>query len=446
MDGAATVDTRPERGRHPVVRNPVVRAVAWSLLGSLVACILLVLAGLWAVNRAAADRAVAQARQLGELDARLAFGSYVTDALIDGDHAAYQAIDEVTRRYLLSSIAVRVKVWSEAQVIVYSDEPRLVGRHFEMEDTDVQVLRSGGSHADVTALDKAENVFETNKGRLLEVYVGVRTPSGRPALIESYFPYRLVDDNARDLRNRFTPVLLAGLVVLTAVQIPLALALSIRLHHNQRDRERLLHHLVSRSDIERRRIAAEVHDGAVQDLIGLGYGLAGAAEQADEPVQGKLRALSEGLSGTVRSLRGLLGSIYPVQVPPEGLATGIETLAADLRLDGVRVTVKVPESLGVSPTDELLLLRAARELLRNVGSHGQASDVQVSVTANRDRTTLIVRDDGVGFEPKQLDERRRQGHLGLRLLEDLAADAGGSFMITSSTELGTVARLELPAT
>ena len=248
-------------------RNPVVRAIGWSLAGSIVACLLLVAAGLWAINRAAASRAVAQARQLGELDARVAFGPYVTDALLDGDRAAYETFEDVTRKYLVNSIAVRVKVWSEAQVIVYSDEPRLVGQHFALEETDAAILRNGGSLADVTQLNKPENVFETNKGRLLEVYVGSRTSSGRAVLIESYFPYRLVEDAARDLRNRFAPLLLAGLVVLTAVQVPLALALSIRLHHNQRDRERLLGQLVSRSDLERRRIAAEVHDGAVQDLI-----------------------------------------------------------------------------------------------------------------------------------------------------------------------------------
>ena len=427
-------------------RNPVVRAVAWSLAGSIVACVLLVVAGLWAINRAAASRAVAQARQLGELDARVAFGPYVTDGLLDSESTALQLFEDITHKYLGNSIAVRVKVWSDAELIVYSDEPRLIGRHFDMEPEDVAVLRSGGSHAGVTPLNKPENVYETSKGRLLEVYVGVHTPSGRPALIETYFPYRLVEDNARDLRNRFTPVLLAGLVVLTVVQVPLALALSIRLHHNQRDRERLLGQLVSRSDLERRRIAAEVHDGAVQDLIGFGYGLAGAADQVAEPLKGKLHALSEGLSDTVRRLRGLLGSIYPVQVPPEGLATGIESLAAELRLEGVRVSVAVPERLTLKPMDELLVMRAARELLRNVGSHGQATEVQVELTTSRERATLVVRDDGVGFEPHQLDERRRQGHLGLRLLEDLATDAGGSFVITSSPQDGTVARLELPST
>jgi signal transduction histidine kinase len=203
--------------------------------------------------------------------------------------------------------------------------------------------------------------------------------------------------------------------------------------------------VVTRSDIERRRIAAEVHDGAVQDLIGLGYSVAGAAEEAPPELTPRLRRVSEGISGTIRQLRSLLSSVYPVQVPPGGLVVGIEAFADELRDEGVEVEVSTTGPLALTPTDELLVLRAARELLRNVGSHGEATHVGVELACSRSRTVLSVRDDGAGFDAEQLDDRRRRGHLGLRLLEDLATDAGGSFVITSSREGGTTARLELPA-
>jgi two-component system, NarL family, sensor kinase len=412
----------------------------------MIACAALVAALLWATRRVATSRAVAQARQLGELDARVVFDPHLTDALLDGDAAAFHAFDEVATRYLAVGLAIRVKVWSEQERVVYSDEPRLVGRTFVLEAADRFVMQNGGTRADVTKLTDPENLFERGKGPLLEVYVAAQTPSGRHALIETYYPYHLVEDNARDIRNRFVPVMIAGLVILTLVQVPLATALSIRLRHNQRARERLLHRLVTSSDLERRRIAAEVHDGAVQDLIGLGYGLAGAATQASEPIAGKLRGLSAGLSATVHDLRTLLSSIYPVHVPSEGLPAAIEDLAEELRRTGVEVTVDLPERLRLGETDQVLILRATRELLRNVETHGHATTAQVRLTTGADRVILSVRDDGVGFDTSHLAERRQHGHLGLRLIADLATDAGGTFMIESNPQHGTVARLELSVT
>jgi hypothetical protein len=94
------------------------------------------------------------------------------------------------------------------------------------------------------------------------VYVGVKTAGGRPAIVETYYSDGIVEDNARGMRSRFAPVVLAALLGLALTQVPLAVGLSRRLQRNQRERERLLADVVTRSDIERRRIAAEVHDGA----------------------------------------------------------------------------------------------------------------------------------------------------------------------------------------
>ena len=57
---------------------------------------------------------------------------------------------------------------------------------------------------------------------------------------------------------------------------------------------------------------------------------------------------------------------------------------------------------------------------------------------------LVVRDDGRGFSPEQALARQREGHLGLRLLRDLAADAGGRLELESTPGEGTTVRLEAP--
>ncbi len=74
----------------------------------------------------------------------------------------------------------------------------------------------------------------------------------------------------------FAALLLGSLVVLWVVQVPLASRLDRRLRRTQAEREALLVRAVEASDDERRRIAAELHDGPVQDLAGISYSLSAA--------------------------------------------------------------------------------------------------------------------------------------------------------------------------
>jgi two-component system NarL family sensor kinase len=78
-----------------------------------------------------------------------------------------------------------------------------------------------------------------------------------------------------------------------------------------------------------------------------------------------------------------------------------------------------------------------------VAGHAQARSIDVRVTRGGGKVTLTVRDDGRGFDVSKL-ANPPPGHLGLRLLSDLATDAGGQFHITSTVGQGTEVRLELP--
>ena len=101
-----------------------------------------------------------------------------------------------------------------------------------------------------------------------------------------------------------------------------------RLRRLQTEREHLLERVIASSDIERRRIAAEVHDGAVQDLIGITFSLSAAADESPPPMSDRLGGLAVATRHTVRSLRSLLNSIYPVQVPESGWAAGLDDTIA----------------------------------------------------------------------------------------------------------------------
>ena len=91
-----------------------------------------------------------------------------------------------------------------------------------------------------------------------------------------------------------------------------------------------------------------------------------------------------------------------------------------------------------------MLYRSAQEILRNVTAHSGAEQVQITVTVDAGAATLVVDDDGRGFDVADLERRLDEGHLGLRSLGDLVAEAGGTLVVRSGPSQGTRAEVSVP--
>lgn len=430
-------------GPSGVRRAALPKALAAGLAVTGVTCIGLFLALQWATGRLATARALADARQLGEVNARAVFAPFVTDAALAADEDALTALDATAHRYLQVSGALRVKVWDEQQRIVFSDEPRLIGKVFAFDEDDLEALREGRTVAAVSDLSKPENVFERSNRRLLEVYVRSTTPAGKLVLIETYYPYDLVTATASSIEDHLDPIALVGLGLLACIQLPAWTWLTARLLRGRQQRTMLVERLMNVSDTERRRVAGEVHDGAVQELIGLSYAIGGIAERSPDAESQRLHELSNDLTGVIHQLRTLLTSIYPTPRSNGDLGSAIEPMLQGLRTAGVTVSVEIDPAIRPQPPDEVVLLRTVRELTRNIEAHSGATNVLVRLSGNRGRVVLDVTDDGVGFELSEASKRPSAGHFGLQLLRDLAHDSGGSLSITTAPGQGTRAHLEL---
>ncbi len=398
----------------------------------------------WLFQRTSQNSAVKDAGRYGELSGRAALAPFITDELLSGSQEALDRVAIAGKALMSEGGAKHVKVWSVEGRVLWSDESRLIGRTFEFEEDEKQLLDGEGVLANLSPLDKEENQFEIAAGEksLLQVYFGWKTASGTPMVVETYYPASLVDSRASDQRQSFLPLLLGGVVLLTIAWIPLARALTHRLKKLQAERESLLERVIDSSDIERRRIAAEVHDGAVQELIGITFSLSAAADESSPPMRDRLGGLAVATRHTVRSLRSLLNSIYPVEVPEEGWAAGLDSIITALRQRGVKVNVAVPD-IRLAPANELLLLRVSREALRNVDAHAHASEVTIAMTKTGRKVKLVIVDNGVGFDKEMAVSQRQVGHLGLQLLRDLAEDMGAVLLVDSTPGSGTIVHLEL---
>lgn len=417
--------------------------------GSLLAVLVFVLASVPLLREIGRSEAIRNARETVRLAAAGVVEPNLRNGLLRGDPAAIAQVDEVVQERVLSDSIVRVKIWSADGRVLYSDEPRQIGTRQTLGPDQQEALVTGAVEAEVSDLEGPENRLERGQGQLLEVYLRIRTPDGTPVLFELYERFDSVIASGRRIWLSFLPALLGALGLLWLVHLPLAYRLARRVRRAAVEREVLLRRALDASNDERRRIAGDLHDSVVQDLAGISYSLAAASSSSrvareDPALQSTLREAADVTRASMQRLRALLVAIHPPNVRVAGLEAAIADLLAPLERGGTRVELEVEVEDGrvLERETEELLFRAAREAIRNVDEHARATSVAVRIEQRDGGVRLTATDDGAGFTPEQLERRREEGHVGLSLLEELAAHAGGHVEIRSAPGEGTTLVLE----
>jgi signal transduction histidine kinase len=304
--------------------------------------------------------------------------------------------------------------------------------------------------ADVSDLRRPENQFERDRGKLLEVYRPVWTPDGHPLLFETYFRYDTVTARSHELWRGFVGVMLSSLVALLVLLCPLVWALLARARRARHQREELMRRGMEASENERRRIAASLHDGVVQQLAAASFTAAGHADQAaaagEHHMAGGLQTVAATVRDSIAGLRSLLVDIYPPSLRTSGLAVALRdlarsTTASDAILD-TEIDAAVADALP-APVQEATF-RVAQEALRNVIRHSGAKHATLRLTAeDGDWALLEVIDDGRGFDA-EASFAAEGAHFGLRLMADAARQVGAGLSFSSSPGQGTNLRMEVP--
>ncbi|MGN7967738.1 sensor histidine kinase [Microbacterium sp. 22296] len=438
------------RPAQPATPRLSTRAVLARLIAGLAAVVVAVavLAG-FAAQWLAEREAVNDAAQVTNVLAEAVVRPMLSDALAAGEPAAVESFDAIVRAQILRDDVIRVKVWSPDGRVLYADDPRLIGRTFALEDAQRKALSTPSTRAAVSDLSEDENEFESG-ARLLEVYRPMWSPNGQQVLFEAYYPYEPVAARSAELWRGFAGVTTSSLLLLVVLTAPIVWTLLRQLRGAESRRAELLERAVEASDAERRRIAGTLHDGPVQELVATSYGAESAAVEADrrgEPdAATRMREVAAAVRGNVRVLRSLLVDIYPESLGTAGLASALHDLAATARSRGVAVALDVHTPLDdLTETQERLLYRVAQEALRNAVAHAAPCAVTISIIRDADAVELCVGDDGPGFDRAVVRHPPVEGHLGTRVLRDLAADAGAQLALATAPGRGTRWRLRVPA-
>lgn len=221
-----------------------------------------------------------------------------------------------------------------------------------------------------------------------------------------------------------------------------------RLYSRLADREAELEQFAARTielqEVERRRVAADIHDGISQRLVSLWYHLSAAEEAVPHSpavVASELAASKELATAALDEARRTIIGLRPAVLDDLGLGPGLESLAATV--SGVRVSVELG-SPALPPHVETALYRIAQEALQNVAKHAAATSVRLELGVTAAGARLVVADDGRGFAVDQARDERRPHAYGMVGMQERAALVGAHVSVTSAPGHGTTVTVDVP--
>jgi signal transduction histidine kinase len=219
----------------------------------------------------------------------------------------------------------------------------------------------------------------------------------------------------------------------------LAELLAVAFQHARTRQRTTVECLLHMQEEERRRLAADIHDDAIQAISAAYMRMQLLGRKLTSPADREsCESLERMLKLAVQRLRRLTFELRPVALDDMTLARALADYAEHVEFDA-GVVVRLEDGLSTQPSDQarLVLYRAAQEVLTNVAKHAAASIVVVVLSEDARGFTLRIEDDGQGFNTG------RSG-LGLRSVGERAEAIGGSCRVDSEPGSGTNVQVWVP--
>ena len=205
--------------------------------------------------------------------------------------------------------------------------------------------------------------------------------------------------------------------------------------------------LSTAQEAERSRLARELHDEVVQQLIALGHGVDRAQrllERDPSQVAERLQTMRGNITTLVDELRAIIGDLRPPALAEMGLLPAVELLLQRRAEDDPAVALVVDGTeRRLAPQSELAVFRIVQEAWSNIRHHAQARRADFTFSYDADGLHVTISDDGRGFVVPS-DENAPDGHWGLRGMRERSELTGGTFAVSSAPGHGMRMQLCIP--
>ncbi len=221
------------------------------------------------------------------------------------------------------------------------------------------------------------------------------------------------------------------------------------LQANERERRELLASVMRAGENERIWVAAELHDGPIQQLAALGFRLDRvrrrlARDDVDAARDG-LEQTRDDVTAVVDDLRRLMGELRPPALEQRGIDGALRDYVASFANEtGVDCSLNVELAGRVAGDVETALYRVTQEALQNVRKHAKARHLHIVIGEAGEELVLRIEDDGQGFASRSWGDEPVTSHYGLIGMRERVEQRGGVFRIDSTVGLGTALEARFP--
>ena len=208
--------------------------------------------------------------------------------------------------------------------------------------------------------------------------------------------------------------------------------------------------LMTEREQERKRLARELHDQMIQDLLSLNYRLEDIEEKAvgDTKIVDDVVEMRQDIRTLVEELRRICGALRPPTIDSLGLGAALRSFMGDWsQRTGIQANLSLDTTFGRLPeTIELSIFRIVQEGLSNVWKHSSANKVQVTLEHTSPRMLLVtIEDDGQGLEQGvNLSTLSQSGHYGLLGISERVALMGGRLQFQNKRDGGMMIHVQIP--
>ncbi len=217
-----------------------------------------------------------------------------------------------------------------------------------------------------------------------------------------------------------------------------------QLERSNEERRRLLAGIVSAQELERERIASDVHDDSIQVMTGAAIRLQMLAQEIEDAGQrDQLDKLDQSVRASIVSLRHLIFELRPPALDAHGVGPAIDSYLSHT-LASEKIDYRLRDDISDEPPSGVrtVMYRVTQEAISNARRHGSPSRIEVSLWSGDGGWNVRVEDDGTGFDAAGAIDR--PGHLGLIGMRERVETTGGRIAIASEPGSGTVVEFWVP--
>jgi len=381
--------------------------------------------------------------------------------------AQRRELDDLLGRTPLGTQVVAFKIWAPNGEILYSPNPELIGRSFEVDDH-LESAFAGDVVTEISDLSEAENEYERESwDRLIETYAPIRAEGTGAVFAVSEF-YQLPDPLIREIRDaQIRGWLIVGAA--TLIMYLLLVGMTLRASNTiRRQRDDLIGNVKALEDIlaENRnlqsrvnraaarttalneqflgRLSADLHDGPAQNVALALLRVDDLADPAGNSGTSDVDLMKRALDSALTGIRSITLGLRSPDVEGLSPCRAAQRAVTDFeRLTGDRVHVECEEhddAVGPLPTN-ITIYRVVQESLANSFKHAGPANRDVTISRGDGSVELEIADDGTGFD---LSEASKDTSLGLALMRERVEVLGGRFNVRSDPDRGTTVKATIP--